>query len=115
MSEDMKQQHKETTGIQHPRVGWRIAATLALLLFCSVSVRVVSLLQGPVQGPLAVRQIEDNATDYALGHAAAVIDVPTIIEFLSFGVVVAVWISFVWLYVQYRRRLAGNQQAGDCP
>lgn len=94
------------TGMRPPKAGWRVAATLAVLVLCGVSVRVVSLLQGPVEGPLAVRQIEDDAVDYTVGRAVAVANIPGWIEYISGFVVVALWVAYVLQYSHYWRQLA---------
>lgn len=102
-------------GSRPPRAGWRVAATLVVLVLCGVSVRVVSLLQGPVEGPLAVRQIEDDTIDYSIGRAVAVANIPGWIETMSAIIVLAVWISFVVQYSHHRRQTAEAEGADHSP
>jgi hypothetical protein len=101
----MKTQGEDMSGSQPPRAGWRVAVTVAVLLLCGVSVRVVSIVQGPLQGTLAVRQVEDDPVDYSVGRAATVVDIPAAIEVVSLIIVAAVWIPFVWKHVTKRHLL----------
>lgn len=95
-----------------PGVGWRVALTVAVLLLCGVSVRVVSMLEGPVTGPLAVRQMADDPVDYSVGRAVAVADIPAVIEAVSAVLVLAVWVSYALRYGHYRHRLLDCQEPG---
>ena len=98
---------------RRPRAGWRLAATLAVVVLCGVSVRAISLIQGPVEGPLAVRQLEDNPVDYSLGRAVAVANLPGWIEAVAAFTVVALWVTYLLQYGQHRQQVA-DEYEGRC-
>jgi hypothetical protein len=86
-----------------PRVGWRVVATLMVLVSAALALQVHSSLAGSYTAAMAVKQLEDDAAGYAVAHWGATADVAAWLTIAAIALAAAIWASYVLECWQYRR------------
>lgn len=76
--------------------GWkaRSVLSLAVLAMGLFSTRAYETVQAPLEGALALKQVEAPATDYIVGQVLARNDVPGLIFALTCVLIAVLWIPF---------------------
>ncbi|MCH5374156.1 MAG: hypothetical protein JJ992_09275 [Planctomycetes bacterium] len=87
----------------NPRLGWRLALTAIVVLACILTIGAYSHVQGVIEGPLAVKQLQDDPIEYAIGQGIARANVPGMIATGAGVVLMAVWGSYVLHYAFHRQ------------
>ncbi len=78
-----------------PRLRWPLAATIIVLLACGLAIKAYSNIQGVIEGPIAVKQLQDDPIDYAIGQTVASANVPGMIATGAVLTLIALWSSYV--------------------
>jgi len=66
-----------------------------VVLACGLAIKTYSNIQGVIEGPIAVKQLQDDPMDYAIGQTVASANVPGMIATVAVLTLVVVWSSYV--------------------
>lgn len=91
---------------------WRLVTSVAIVAACLGAQQIYSIAQGTIEGPLAVKQIEDNPVEYTTGRAVAAVNVAAIIGAIGIVGTIIVWVPFAIRVQKQRTASRANRWNG---
>ena len=98
--------------VHPPKWQWRLVVTIVLLLVFSGAQWGYSVVQGPIEGSLAVQQAEDDAESYMVGKAAATANVYGILVTAEVLLLLLVWVPYLLAGIRYFKAVEEAPNSG---
>lgn len=79
----------------------RIILTIIILCILIATPSIYNAIQGPIEGEIAVRQLEDSIVEYSMSRSIIVSNlIPNIIYVVLMGFLVLIWISPIVKFIK---------------
>lgn len=71
-----------------------LVITVLLIVLCQFTLLIHNKMQGPIEGKLAVQQLEDSNISYSVGKEVANGGIPKVIKFSFVSMLLVTWATY---------------------